>query len=348
MKRKTVKLFAALAAAAVMMCGTITVSAEESYTTKSGDNLQKIARNFYGDAGKWNLIYEANKDQIKNPNKIWANQTLILPDAESRNSDTSDDSTDTSTSMSDEAANTSSSDATADASSFLQNVYNLMAAQNYGAMRAVDGSDEAAAYVNSMNSDRAVYIPDGSLTGKGAGIYKVDSGYYFYYGDYVNGIRCGSGSSFISAGDGLEIYTGAWNDDAPNGQGAVTTILDAGEKYIYSGTMLNGLWNGIVNIEYTNYFEGNVYWSYDNIAFVADNGVATADKTNEYLSHIRWLWEEYDYTMENFLWEGRIVYAFGGESNGNQIDGVEQYYDDARVAFYSIPGSRLGVFGWAD
>ena len=49
------------------------------YITKRGDNLSKIAREFYGDSSVWRAIYEMNKNVIKDPNKIWANQVFVLP-----------------------------------------------------------------------------------------------------------------------------------------------------------------------------------------------------------------------------------------------------------------------------
>lgn len=63
-----------------MLVSGITACAEETYTTKTGDDLSKIAKMIYGDALKWREIYERNKEQIKDPNVIYANQTLIIPD----------------------------------------------------------------------------------------------------------------------------------------------------------------------------------------------------------------------------------------------------------------------------
>lgn len=51
----------------------------QEYTIKSGDSLSKIAKQFYGDAQKWNKIYEANKDVIKDPNLIHPNQKIKIP-----------------------------------------------------------------------------------------------------------------------------------------------------------------------------------------------------------------------------------------------------------------------------
>ncbi len=50
-----------------------------TYTVKSGDSLSKIAQREYGDAGAWKRIYEANKDEIKNPDLIYPGQKFIIP-----------------------------------------------------------------------------------------------------------------------------------------------------------------------------------------------------------------------------------------------------------------------------
>jgi nucleoid-associated protein YgaU len=42
----------------------------EEYKVKKGDTLMKIAFEIFGDPLKWKDIFEANKDQISNPNKI--------------------------------------------------------------------------------------------------------------------------------------------------------------------------------------------------------------------------------------------------------------------------------------
>jgi nucleoid-associated protein YgaU len=53
----------------------------QSYTVKSGDSLSKIAKHFYGDANKWQRIYEANRDKIKNPDLIHPGQEFTIPEA---------------------------------------------------------------------------------------------------------------------------------------------------------------------------------------------------------------------------------------------------------------------------
>ena len=53
---------------------------ETTYTVAAGDSLSKIAKQFYGDANKYMKIFEANKDQLKNPDLIKPGQVLRIPD----------------------------------------------------------------------------------------------------------------------------------------------------------------------------------------------------------------------------------------------------------------------------
>ena len=56
-----------------------TTQQTQTYTVKSGDSLSKIAKQYYGDAKEWRKIYEANKDQIKDPDLIHPGQTFNIP-----------------------------------------------------------------------------------------------------------------------------------------------------------------------------------------------------------------------------------------------------------------------------
>ena len=55
--------------------------AEGDYVVKSGDCLWSIAQNAYGTGRQWNVIYEANKAAIKNPNDLRIGQVLVIPAA---------------------------------------------------------------------------------------------------------------------------------------------------------------------------------------------------------------------------------------------------------------------------
>lgn len=51
----------------------------EKYTVRKNDTLQKISQMFYGTTKKWTKIYEANKEALKGPNKIYVGQVLNIP-----------------------------------------------------------------------------------------------------------------------------------------------------------------------------------------------------------------------------------------------------------------------------
>jgi LysM repeat protein len=50
------------------------------YEVVSGDNLSKIAKKFYGDVNQYKKIFEANKDQLADPDKIKVGQKLKIPE----------------------------------------------------------------------------------------------------------------------------------------------------------------------------------------------------------------------------------------------------------------------------
>jgi LysM repeat protein len=53
---------------------------QRTYTVKEGDSLSLIAKEVYGDMGRWKEIYEANKDKISDPNLIDAGLELVIPE----------------------------------------------------------------------------------------------------------------------------------------------------------------------------------------------------------------------------------------------------------------------------
>ena len=50
-----------------------------TYTVVSGDSLSKIAKRFYGDANAYHKIFQANTDQLSDPDKIQVGQVIKLP-----------------------------------------------------------------------------------------------------------------------------------------------------------------------------------------------------------------------------------------------------------------------------
>lgn len=49
------------------------------HTVVSGDTLGKIAKNYYGNAMKYPVIFEANKPMLTDPDKIYPGQVLRIP-----------------------------------------------------------------------------------------------------------------------------------------------------------------------------------------------------------------------------------------------------------------------------
>ncbi|KAF1021420.1 MAG: putative protein YgaU [Acinetobacter bereziniae] len=49
------------------------------YTVKSGDNLSKISKEYYGDPNQYNKIFEANRPLLKNADDIFPGQVLRIP-----------------------------------------------------------------------------------------------------------------------------------------------------------------------------------------------------------------------------------------------------------------------------
>lgn len=56
-------------------------STTQTYEVKPGDTLSKLARQFYGDSNQYMRIFEANRDQLTDPNKIQVGQKLKIPGA---------------------------------------------------------------------------------------------------------------------------------------------------------------------------------------------------------------------------------------------------------------------------
>jgi len=52
---------------------------ENTYTVISGDTLWKISKEIYGEGSKYMKIFEANRDILENPDRIYAGQTLKIP-----------------------------------------------------------------------------------------------------------------------------------------------------------------------------------------------------------------------------------------------------------------------------
>ncbi len=50
-----------------------------NHTVQSGESLSKIAKHYYGDANKYNAIFEANKGKLKSADLIHPGDELVIP-----------------------------------------------------------------------------------------------------------------------------------------------------------------------------------------------------------------------------------------------------------------------------
>ncbi len=51
----------------------------QTHVVQAGDTLSKIAQKYYGDPALYDKIFQANRDVLKDPNKIFPGQKLKIP-----------------------------------------------------------------------------------------------------------------------------------------------------------------------------------------------------------------------------------------------------------------------------
>src|SRR4029450_3684011 len=51
----------------------------QTYEVRGGDNLSKISKQFYGDPNEYMRIFYANRDKLRDPDKIQGGQQLGIP-----------------------------------------------------------------------------------------------------------------------------------------------------------------------------------------------------------------------------------------------------------------------------
>jgi LysM repeat protein len=78
---KTIPDWTTEVVADIKATGGSAAGAGQTYTVKSGDTLSKIAKELLGDANAYMTIFDANKDQLSDPDKIKPGQVLKIPAA---------------------------------------------------------------------------------------------------------------------------------------------------------------------------------------------------------------------------------------------------------------------------
>ncbi len=61
------------------LSGSSAGSGARYHTVAKGDTLYSLARRYYSKQRRWKDIYEANRNQISDPNKIRVGQRLLIP-----------------------------------------------------------------------------------------------------------------------------------------------------------------------------------------------------------------------------------------------------------------------------
>ena len=70
---------APVAVAAAAAASSSPTTSARSYEVKPGDSLSKISKEFYGNANQYMKIFEANKEQLSDPDKIKPGMKLNIP-----------------------------------------------------------------------------------------------------------------------------------------------------------------------------------------------------------------------------------------------------------------------------
>jgi nucleoid-associated protein YgaU len=74
-----IRVVGGAAAGSGAAAGAGSAAAGRTYTVKAGDTLSAIARDHLGNANAYMKIFEANRDQLKDPDKIKPGQVLRIP-----------------------------------------------------------------------------------------------------------------------------------------------------------------------------------------------------------------------------------------------------------------------------
>lgn len=213
-----------------------------------------------------------------------------------------------------------------------QNIYKLMIIEDYYSLYNILKSEEMKAFGSEMQEDYYLYFPDtnnDNQTGIGVGIYKHSQWEYsIYYGDYNRGNREGMGT-LLYLSSGCAVFTGQWSQDAPNGQGVLINDYyignnDASLIETRRGNLVNGLWDGEVNIHVRDNEKEC------NMSFTAINGLPVEDMTEKYIA------ETGDYELMNETNQGT-----------HYLIAYYRSYGFAQWRYAQF-GKTMGIIGFAD
>ena len=172
---------------------------------------------------------------------------------------------------------------------------------DFSAILSLDGSEKASSLVKTQNSNSYMYIPSENFnegSGVGSGLYtfgefyQTESGelllpYYFYVGNFEDGLRNGYGIAFSKTGnDSFTMYEGIWKDDLPDGEGRRTELLfdEEGNKYTRTikGSWLKGLADGPMSVTVTDSIWPDTVFS-GTVEAVEGEGKTVPTENEEYV-----------------------------------------------------------------
>ena len=121
------------AALAVLLCLSLTLPALASYpyAVQKGDSLWKIAKTQMGSGTRWGELYEANRDVISDPAKIYPGQLLTIPTDDADSADGAQEPADAAP-PTDDADSAAGVEQPADAAQEIPPAYLLESANSYG------------------------------------------------------------------------------------------------------------------------------------------------------------------------------------------------------------------------
>lgn len=208
-------------------------------------------------------------------------------------------------------------------------------------MLSLDGSLAADTVAYSFSQNSYLYAESGfgeNYTGVGCGLYtygnaydnngRLETGYYFYYGDYKNGKRDGYGFSIVRVdATSYLAFEGEWKDDMPNGFG----VLYKSDMYAYTslaeyrqityGNWTDGYANGsmtskaVLNEHPDTFFLGGFDAANGNVEALEGDpieyGIVDAVTGRKLIAILQSVTDGYNHFFTIYLDEGQLVKIFG-------------------------------------
>lgn len=194
----------------------------------------------------------------------------------------------------------------------MENVIACMSEGRYDDMQALDGSQNASTVYSLMSGNSYIYAQDGyseDYTGTAAGLYATEYGYYFYYGEYVDGERSGHGVYYVlmdEDNNSYELYDGAWANDKPNGHGTFSKC-----NYVSDGEIITTAAEG----DFTDGYEDGTF----SATLTSSEGYTVTGGWTASMGTVTDVREQYPDLDFGDISEDRIVYVVMRDENDTAV-----------------------------